>query len=79
MRSRVNEIIGLLFFLMPRLFLRYNDSSGLIEFPFRTALPLPFLRQPAGEPCGGQWTFACAVGGCGEGARGRLTRAFEAG
>lgn len=68
MRSRVNEIIGLLFFLMPRLFLRYNDSSGLIEFPFRTALPLPFLRQPVGETCASQWPFACDVGGRGEGA-----------
>ena len=32
----------------------------------RTALPL--LRQPVGEPCVGLWTFACAVGGRGEGA-----------
>jgi len=37
------------------------------------------LRQPVGEACGGLWTFACAVGGRGERAWGRLPRAFEAG
>ena len=37
------------------------------------------LRQPVGEPCVGLWTFACAVGGRGERAWGRLTRAFGAG
>ena len=39
----------------------------------------PVLRQPVGEPCVGLWTFACAVGGRGERAWGRLTRGFGAG
>ena len=37
------------------------------------------LRQPVGKPRASLWTFACAVGGRGEGAWGRLMRAFGAG
>jgi len=35
------------------------------------------LRQPVGESRVGLWTFACVVGGRGEGAWGRLTRPSE--